>query len=81
MFYDIFVTATAIALTLFVWYTIGFALSCAGVVKWLSQITITNPPAWVRVTIFVVLTFTAVPACALYIIVVNALDSHNIDVR
>ena len=81
MFYDIFVTATAVALTLFVWFTIGFALTKAGVIEGLSKFTIKNAPAWLYVTLYAVLTLTVLFPSALYIIVANAFASHNIDIR
>ena len=81
MFYDIFVTAAAVALTLFVWFTIGFALTRAGVIEGLSKFTLVNAPAWLRVSIYTVLTLTVLLPSALYIIVANALNSHNIDIH
>ena len=81
MFYDIFVTAAAVALTLFVWFTIGFALTKAGVIKGLSKFTINNAPAWLYVTLYAVLTLTVLLPSALYIIVANALESYNIDIH
>ena len=81
MFYDIFVTAAAVALTLTVWFTIGFMLTKAGVVKGLSKFTITNPPAWLCVILCVVLTLTVLWPCALYIIVANALESYDINIH
>ena len=81
MFYDIFVTAGAVALTLFVWFTIGFALTKAGVIKGLSKFTINNAPTWLYVTLYTVLTLTVLFPSALYIIVANALVSQNIDIR
>ena len=79
MFYDIIVTAIAVAITLFVWFTIGFALTQAGALKWLSKLTISNPPAWIRKTIFIVLTLTVLAPCSLYLIVLNAIDSLDIN--
>ena len=81
MFYDIFVTAAAVALTLFVWFTIGFALTKAGVIEGLSKFTINNAPTWLRVSLYAMLTLTVLLPSALYIIVANALTSYNINIR
>ena len=42
MFYDILITALAIALTAHVWYAIGFAFCRFGVVNLLTKISIRN---------------------------------------
>ena len=81
MFYDIVVTATAVALTLTVWFTIGFAMSKAGVIEGLSKFTITNAPDWLRVTIYIVLTLAVLWPCALFVIVANSLKSYEIDIH
>lgn len=70
MFYDILITALAITITAYVWYTIGFALSRLGVVNLLIKFSIRN---WlVREIVFTIIGLTVVPICALYLIVANA---------
>lgn len=70
MFYDILIAALAIALTVHVWYAIGFALCRFGVVNLLTKVNIRN---WlVREIVFTIISITVVPMCALYLIVTSA---------
>lgn len=70
MFYDILIIALAIALTAYVWYTIGFALCRIGVVNLLTKVSIRN--RLVREIVFTIISLTVVPICALYLIVTSA---------
>ena len=72
MFYDTFVTAIAVALALTVWFVIGHALSKAGLLKWISNLTIVNPPMWMRVILYITILLFVMWPCALYVIVNNA---------
>lgn len=70
MFYDILITALAIALTAHVWYAIGFAFCRFGVVNLLTKVSIRN---WlVREIVFTIISITVMPICALYLIVTSA---------
>lgn len=70
MFYDILITALAIALIAYVWYAIGFALCRIGLVNWLTKVSIRN---WLlREIVFTIINITVVPICALYLIVTSA---------
>lgn len=70
MFYDILITALAIALTAYVWYAIGFALCHFGVTTLLTKVSIRN---WIiREIVFTIISLTVVPICALYLIVTSA---------
>ena len=70
MFYDILITALAIALTAHVWYAIGFAFCRFGVLTCSPRISIRN---WlVREIVFTIISITVVPICALYLIVTSA---------
>ena len=77
MFYDILITALAIALTAYVWYTIGFALCRFGVVNLLTKFSIRN--RLVREIVFTIISITVVPMCALYLIVTSACVTLDLD--
>lgn len=70
MFYDILVTAIAVAATLYVWYVIGFAMSRIGAINLITKLSISNK--LVRGIVFTFIGLTVVPICAAYLIVLNA---------
>lgn len=70
MFYDIIVTALAVAITAYVWYVIGFAVYRLGANNLLIKLRIHN---WLtREIVFTIIGLTVVPICALYLIVTSA---------
>lgn len=75
MFYDIIVTALAVATTLYVWYVIGFALSRIGAINLITKLSISN--RLVRGIVFTLIGLTVVPICAAYLIVLNACVNLN----
>ena len=77
MFYDILVTALAIALTAYVWYVIGFAFSRLGAINLITKFSIRN--RLVREIVFITIGLTVVPICALYLIVTSA--CVNLDIN
>ena len=77
MFYDILITALAIALTAYVWYAIGFAFCRFGVINLLSKFAIRN--RLVREIVFTIITLTVMPICALYLIVTSACVTLDIN--
>jgi hypothetical protein len=77
MFYDIIITALAIALTTYVWYTIGFAFCRFGIVNLLTKVSIRN--RIVREIVFTIISITVVPICALYLIVTSACVTLDLD--
>lgn len=70
MFYDILITALAIALTAHVWYAIGFAFCHFGIGNLLTKVIIRN--RILREIIFTIISITVMPICALYLIVTSA---------
>ena len=77
MFYDILITALAIALTAHVWYAIGFAFCRFGVVNLFTKFSIRN--RLVREIIFTLISITVMPICAMYLIVTSACVTLNLD--
>lgn len=77
MFYDILITALAIALTAHVWYAIGFAFCRFGVVNLLTKLSIHN--RLIREIVFTITSLTVVPICALYLIVSSACVTLDLD--
>ena len=77
MFYDILITALAIALIAHVWYAIGFALCRFGVINLLTKVSIRN--RLVREIVFTIISITVVPICAPYLIVTSACVTLDLD--
>lgn len=77
MFYDILIVALAIALAVHVWYAIGFAFCCFGVVNLLTKVSIRN--RLVREIVFTIISITVMPICALYLIVTSACGTLDLD--
>lgn len=75
MFYDIIVTALAVATTLYVWYVIGFALSRIGVINLITKLSISNK--LVRGIVYTLIGLTVVPICAAYLVVFNVYVNLN----
>lgn len=75
MFYDILVTAIAVAAALYVWYVIGFAMSRIGATNLITKLSISNK--LIRVIVFTLIGLTVVPICAAYLIVLNACVNLN----
>ncbi len=77
MFYDILITALAIATTVYVWYAIGFAFCRFGVANLIAKLSIRN--RIVREIVFTIISLTVMPICALYLIVTSACVTLDLD--
>ena len=75
MFYDILVTAIAVAATLYVWYAIGFVMSRIVAINLITKLSISNK--LVREIVFTIIGLTVVPLCAVCIVVLNACRQLN----
>lgn len=75
MFYDIIVTALAVALTAYVWYAIGFVMCRLGATNLITKLSIRN--RLIRGIIFTFIGLTVVPICAVYLVVLNACVNLN----